>query len=110
MTFSLSSELRSQLRDELRVLGVPENDLQMVLDLGVHGVNETLQTLGRVSASAPLHLVIPVQVVASALLHNVTTPRVPADGNYRASAEEMDNALKWAERGRGTWHPGDEVD
>lgn len=97
MAFALSSELRSQLRDELRVLGVPEDDLQMVLDLGVHSVNEVIQTLGRVSASAPLHLVIPVQVVASALLHNVTTPRVPDNGNYRASAGEMDDLLRRGE-------------
>lgn len=97
MTFALSSELRSQLRDELRVLGVAENDLTLVLDLAVHGVNETIETLGRVSASAPMHLVMPIQVVASALLHNVTTPRVPADGNYRASAAEMDERLKRGE-------------
>lgn len=98
MTFTLSSELRSQLRDELRVMGVPEDDLQIVCDLGVHAVNETLSTISRVASSAPLHLVIPTQIVASALLHNVTTPRVPADGNYRATPPEMDDLLRRQEK------------
>lgn len=108
--FELSSELRAQLRSELTVMGVPPDDLQIVLDLAVHSINQTMDVLSRVSASAPLHLVLPVQVVASALLHNVTTPRVSANGNYRATPEEMDNALKWAERAAGNWHPGDEID
>lgn len=114
MTFALTDELRAQLRSELLAFGAEGNDALLVMDLAVHALNQAQEALGRVSGSAPPHLRIATIAVACSLLHNVTAPKVPEDGNYRATPQEMDDLLreqdKWAERGRGTWHPGDEIE
>lgn len=110
MAFALTDELRAQLRSELLAFGAQGDDALLVMDLAVHALNQAQETVGRVSSTAPPHLQMAVIAVACSLLHNVTEPKVPENGNYRASAAEMDDALKWAERGRGTWHPGDEID